>query len=229
MAVTMVTTISRYIGLAADVATLPVTGIYTGSKFTALDTGAKYIFDGAAWVVDLTDIANVQTLSAANDTVTAGYYAGTTLSAVDADLAIGNIKTGVVVFGFTGNYDTEAVVPIAATTVLIGKKGRVNGATITGTMPDNNGDVAAVSSHAAGTSIHVVPAEGYTDGVTDATVITDADFVTGNIRATINIFGIAGKTEVVDTTEGAEGAIAAEIALGKKAWVNGIEITGTHV
>ncbi len=171
----------------------------------------------------------LKTLNPASNAVAEGYYAATNLDTIDADLAVANIKTGVAIFGITGTYDTEAVVPIAAATVLIGKKGRVNGTTITGTMPDNNGNVAAGSSHADGTSIHIVPAEGYTDGVTDAAVITDADFVTGNIRAAINIFGIAGKTEVVDTTEGAEGAIAAEIALGKKAWVNGVEITGTHV
>lgn len=43
-----------------------------------------------------------QTLNPANDTVNAGYYAATTLHAVDADLAVGNIKSGVVIFGFTG-------------------------------------------------------------------------------------------------------------------------------
>ncbi len=45
-----------------------------------------------------------KTLDPANDTVAAGYYAATTLSAVDADLAVGNIKSGAVVFGFTGTY-----------------------------------------------------------------------------------------------------------------------------
>lgn len=57
----------------------------------------------------------------------------------------------------------------------------------------------------------------------------DADLATGNIRAGITIFGIAGKTEVVDTTEAGVGAVDTDIALGKKAWVNGVEITGTHV
>ena len=164
------------------------------------------------------------TLEVANDHVHAGYYAETTLHAVDADLAVGNIKHGVTVFGFTGTYDTEAVAPIAAGTVLNGKKGRVNGATITGTMPDNDGDVAAISYHRDGTSIHVVPAKGFTDGIADAVVITDADFVTGNIKAGINLFGLAGKVEVVDTTTG--DAVAANILTGKKAWVDGVEITG---
>ena len=45
-----------------------------------------------------------RTLSAANETVQEGYYAATTLSAVDADLAIGNIKKDIVIFGFTGTH-----------------------------------------------------------------------------------------------------------------------------
>ncbi|MFA5779928.1 MAG: DUF1566 domain-containing protein [Elusimicrobiota bacterium] len=50
-----------------------------------------------------------QTLSAANETVSAGYYAATTLSAVDADLAVGNIKTGVNIFGKAGTLTSGAV------------------------------------------------------------------------------------------------------------------------
>ncbi len=46
-----------------------------------------------------------RTLSAANDTVTEGYYAGTTLSAVDTDLAVGNIKKDTIIFGFTGTHN----------------------------------------------------------------------------------------------------------------------------
>ena len=72
-----------------------------------------------------------------------------------------------------------------------------------------------------------VVAEGYYAATNLDTV--DADLVTGNIKAGITLFGIAGKTEVVDTTEGVAGAADTDIALGKKAWVNGIEITGTHV
>ena len=140
MTVSLVTTIQRRVGVAGDVAGLSTVDITVGSKFTALDTGARYIFNGAAWVADLTDISvTAQSLNPANDTVTAGFYGATTLHAVDADLATANIKSGV------------------------------------------------------------------------------------------TIFGIAGKVEVVDTAEGVAGAVDADIALGKKAWVNGVEITGIHV
>jgi len=43
-----------------------------------------------------------KTLSSASDTVDAGYYETTTLSAVDTDLAAGNIKDGVEIFGVAG-------------------------------------------------------------------------------------------------------------------------------
>jgi len=158
---------------------------------------------------------SLQTLNPANDTVSAGYYAATTLSAVDADLAVGNIKTGVGIFGFTGTYDTEAVNPIVAGRMKTGDIAFVNGSKITGTgtktLSDANDTLAA----------------GYYAATTLSSV--DADLATGNIKAGATIFGIAGKTEVVDTTEAVDGAVAADIALGKKAWVNGVEITGIHV
>lgn len=43
-----------------------------------------------------------QSLSAANSTVNAGYYTATTLAAVDSDLATGNIRSGVTIFGVDG-------------------------------------------------------------------------------------------------------------------------------
>ncbi|MFH1412773.1 MAG: DUF1566 domain-containing protein [bacterium] len=56
-----------------------------------------------AWVdgVAITG-TGTKTLSAANSTVNAGYYAATTLETVDADLAAGNINSGTVIFGVTG-------------------------------------------------------------------------------------------------------------------------------
>jgi hypothetical protein len=51
-----------------------------------------------------------RTLSAANETVDAGYYAATTLSAVDADLAVGNIKSGITIFGFLGTHSGGVIV-----------------------------------------------------------------------------------------------------------------------
>lgn len=59
-----------------------------------------------AWVdgVPITGTMPTQTLAAANDTVSAGYYAATTLSAIDADLISANIKSGVNLFGVGGSF-----------------------------------------------------------------------------------------------------------------------------
>ena len=214
MAVEMITSIHNYIGVAADVATLPTTDILTGSKFTALDSGARYIFDGTNWIPDLTDVVvTPQTLDPASNVVAQGFYAATTLDAVDADLAVGNIKTGVVIFGITGTYDTEAVNPITAGVIQTGKIGFVNGSKITGngtkTLSAANDTVDA--GYYAATTLHAV----------------DSDLATANIKAGVTIFGVVGKTEVVDTTEAGSPATAGDIKSGMIAFVNGVKITGT--
>ena len=53
----------------------------------------------------------------------------------------------------------------------------------------------------------------------------DADLVPENIRSGVTVFGVTGKTDVVDTTTG--NATPGDILTGKKAWVDGAEITGT--
>lgn len=58
-----------------------------------------------AWVdgVAVTGTIDTQTLSAASETVSVGYYNATTLSAVDADLIAGNIQSGITIFGVAGS------------------------------------------------------------------------------------------------------------------------------
>ena len=65
--------------------------------------------------------------------------------------------------------------------------------------------------------------QGYHSGT--GSVTGDANLVTGNIKANTTIFGVTGKAEVVDTTTG--DAVAGELLSGKKAWVDGTEVTGT--
>jgi hypothetical protein len=150
-----------------------------------------------------------QTLSAANDTVTAGFYAQTTLSAVDADLAVANIKTGITIFGKLGTYDTEAGNPITAGAMKTGDIGFVNGAKVTGTGTKtlNPANDTVTAGYYAGTTLSAV----------------DADLAVGNIAVGKTIFGLAG-TYTSDAN-----AVEADIASGKTAYVNGVKITGTHV
>ncbi|WP_168120956.1 hypothetical protein [Paenibacillus sp. HB172176] len=88
-----------------------------------------------------------------------------------------------------------------------------------GSMP-NRGAVSITPGAAAQTI-----AAGYHNG--SGTVTGDADLVTGNIKAGASIFGVAGKSEVVDTTEGSVPASASQILSGRKAYVNGSLVTGS--
>ena len=61
-----------------------------------------------------------QVLSPASNTVNMGYYAAATLSSVDADLAAGNIKSGIGIFGITGTLETAPPAPaVGGTWVLV--------------------------------------------------------------------------------------------------------------
>lgn len=84
-------------------ATYPLVG-----DTAATDAAAGDILNGLeAWTkagVLITGTIQTQTLSSSTGTVAAGYYNATTLDAVDSDLASGNIKTNVQVFGITGSY-----------------------------------------------------------------------------------------------------------------------------
>ncbi|MBB1127436.1 DUF1566 domain-containing protein, partial [Thiospirillum jenense] len=61
-----------------------------------------------AWVDggEVTGAISTRTLSADSATVAEGFYAATTLNAVDSDLVAANIKKGTVIFGVTGSYET---------------------------------------------------------------------------------------------------------------------------
>ena len=91
-----------------------------------------------AWVdgIEITGSLATQTLSAGSETVAAGNYAATTLSAVDADLASANIKSGITIFGFAGNtnvVDTSSGNAIAAD-IFNSKLSYVDGLELTGTL-----------------------------------------------------------------------------------------------
>ena len=87
----------------------------------------------------------------------------------------------------------------------------------TGAMP-NRGAVTMTP----GTADQAIT-QGFHDGT--GKVTGDANLVTGNIKSGATIFGVAGKTEVVDTTSG--NAAATDLRSGKKAYVAGVEVTGT--
>ena len=165
-------------------------------------------------------IATPQTLSATTTVVEAGYYEATTLSVVDADLATVNVKSGVTIFGVAGDsnvVDTSSG-DAGAGDILTGKKVWVDGSEITGTLPTQGGFSAPEGL------LSITIPRGFYSGST-AVTMSDSDLLSTNIMSGVNIFGVAGHSNVVDTTTG--DAAPGDILLGKKAWVDGTEVTGT--
>lgn len=150
-----------------------------------------------------------------------GYHNGSGYVEGDADLVTGNIKSGVNIFGVSGDgnvVDTSSGDAVAGD-LLTGKKAWVDGAEVTGNVPAGNNVTGP-----DGFLVITIP-DGLYSGSKTATA-SDPGLLTGNIKAGANIFGVAGKTEVVDTTSA--DAAATDVLAGKKAWVDGSEVTGTR-
>ncbi len=142
-----------------------------------------------AWVggAEITGSLSTQTLDDDNDTVSAGFYIETTLSAVDNDLAAGNIKKGITIFGVAGDkdvVDTSSGDAVAGD-ILTTKKAWVDGVEVNGNVPAG----ANVSGEDGSKTFTIT--DGLYSGSKTATV-HDTDLVAGNIRSGINIFGVVG-------------------------------------
>ncbi|MCG2726769.1 MAG: SUMF1/EgtB/PvdO family nonheme iron enzyme, partial [Elusimicrobia bacterium] len=147
-----------------------------------------------------------QTLAVSTDEVKTGVYAATWLSAVDTDLAAGNIRSGFNIFGHEGAFTSDATA--AEGNIMSGLTAGVNGTIITGTLATQTLDPANDTVLA-----------GYYTATTLSTV--DADLAPGNIAVSTTIFGKVG-TYTSDAD-----AIAADILNPKTAYVNGVKLTGT--
>ena len=87
----------------------------------------------------------------------------------------------------------------------------------TGTMPN-----VGQQNLTPGTAPQPI-SQGFHDGT--GSVAGDGNLVSGNIRGGVDLFGVIGDPNVVNTSSG--DATAADLVLGKKAWVDGVELTGT--
>ena len=125
------------------------------------------------------------------------------------------------VFHYTGD-DNAAV-----GNVLSGKTFHSAGGSLTGSMA-NNGDTSGTINKITGSGSTVSIPSGYTSGGTVSIDSTEAaKVVSGNIKSGVTMFGVSGSSMVVDTTISSDAAGAGNIASGKKAFVNGAEITGS--
>lgn len=149
-----------------------------------------------------------------------GYHDGSGAVAGDADLDPGNIRNGIEIFGVTGapNVVDTASGDAVAEDILSGKKAWVDGVEVTGSAAPG-ADVIGTN----GSKTFPIP-DGHYSGSKTATAI-DTDLTAGNIKSGVDIFGVAGDSNVVDTSSG--DAVGTDIAYGKKAWVDGSEITGS--
>jgi uncharacterized protein (TIGR02145 family) len=153
---------------------------------------------------------------ATDQTVPAGYHNGSGTVVGDPSLFPGNIKSGATIFGVTGT-SIESSGTATPAHVLTGQTFSNAFGPATGTMP--NIGQQNITPSTVNQSIN----PGYHDGT--GIVDGDATLVTGNIRSGVSIFGVAGDPYVVNTSTG--DAVEGEMLSGKKAWVDGNEVTGT--
>ncbi|NLI77036.1 MAG: DUF1566 domain-containing protein, partial [Candidatus Riflebacteria bacterium] len=158
------------------------------------------------------------TPGAATQTIAPGFHNGAGQVVGDANLVGSNIKAGTTIFGVSGsNAVTDSSSGNAtAGEVLTGRKAWVNGNEVTGAMPDQG--AVTLTPGAATQTI----APGFHNGA--GQVVGDANLVGANIRGGTTIFGVTGSNAVTDTSSG--NATAGEVLTGRKAWVNGSEVTG---
>lgn len=152
----------------------------------------------------------------ADQTVPEGYHNGSGTVQGDADLLSRNIKSGASIFGIGGT-SIEASGTATAGQVLAGQKFSNASGAATGSMIN-----VGAQTITPGTGAQTIT-QGYHND--SGSVAGDAELVTGNIKSGINIFGVAGDSNVVDTSSG--DAAAGDLLSGKKAWVDGSIVNGS--
>ncbi len=167
-----------------------------------------------------------QALNPANDTVNKGLYDATTLHAVDADLAAGNIKSGITIFGFVGPATVQDISAANATVAQVLASSTffsVTGAIKTGTMPNKVGSATVITPS---TTDQAFPQGYYGGAVGDGKCSGDANLVTGNIKSGVTIFGVSGVATVQDISA-ANATVAQVLASSTFFSVTGAIKTGT--
>ncbi|MBB1127443.1 hypothetical protein HUK38_14665, partial [Thiospirillum jenense] len=169
-----------------------LTGTYTApSACTGTASAAEVLFGKTFCNTsgDQTGGLATQTLSNTNDTVSAGYYAATTLHAVDADLVADNIKSGVSIFGVAGSYSITLSGDAAVGDVLTGKTFcNSSGCGQNGAMTN-----VGTENITPGISDQTITA-GYHNG--SGVVAGDANLNSRNIKSGVSIFGVAGSYSI---------------------------------
>ncbi len=195
--------------------------------------------------------AVVITPSTVDQAISEGYHNGQGYVEGDSNLKTENIKAGTSIFGVQGKDSVVETSDATATEdkILDGYTSYVNGSKVAGTMPNNgkldatldiNGTYTIPAGYTDGgkvtQDIPTIEAETYIPGIADQTIASgqylsgiqtilgDANLVTDNIKAGASIFGVSGKSSVVDTEDATAGA--GDILSGKTVYINGAKTTG---
>lgn len=151
-----------------------------------------------------------------------GFYEGINIPE-DADLLPENIRSGVEIYGTTGTLESLDTSDATATAAEIrqGYTAYVNGEKITGTIPDYDAHTYIPTTE----DQHFEPG-CYITGL--QTIKGDANLVSDNIKAGVEIFGVSGNPNVVDTTvDEANTASTSNMLKDTIAFVNGTKIIGS--
>ncbi len=89
--------------------------------------------------------------------------------------------------GGSGDYGT-ALAKHVLTPYTVGTEDGI----IPGTMPDRQGDTAALAISRSGTTLKLRASEGYRDGVDDNVIYNEPNWIAENIPQGISIFGLVG-------------------------------------
>lgn len=133
-----------------------------------------------------------------------------------------NIKEGITILGVVGNAKIDMTDATATPDdIVAGKTAYLKDGIATGTMV-NNGTITITPSK----SNQTIPA-GYHNGngiVRGVTASIDSNIKDNNIKAGVNILGVIGTLDVLDTSDAT--ANRSTILSGSTAYVDGVKITG---
>jgi hypothetical protein len=181
------------------------------------NANASHILSGYTALSDgnlITGTIPNTSISNLTSTFSTGYILANDLSTLDSDLVSNNIKSGTNIFGIIGNsniVDSSSGNAVSAN-ILNGVIAWAQGTSVTGSMP-------TVSLSATSPLFNT----GY---ITSGNLVSiDSDLMSSNIKASANIFGIVGNSNIVDTSSG--NAISANILSGVSAWTQGAIVTGS--
>ena len=170
-------------------------------------------------------IPNITTTSytpkSTEQTISANQYINTAITiktgqSGDSNIAAGNIKTGVTIYGVAGTFTSDATA--AAANILKDKTAYVKGSKVTGTIPN----ITTTSYTPKSTEQTISAGQYISSNITIKTGQSgDSNIAAGNIKTGVSIYGVTG-TFTKDAT-----AVAANILKDKTAYVNGSKVTGT--